>query len=505
MEVSQDRPAHEPLSAEDWMFLACEGRDTPMHVGATLLFERGSVAMTLERLRRYMEAHLADVPRYRQRLAYTPIDGRPVWVDDREFDLRAHVRHAALPRPGDDAAFHATVSRILSQPLDRNRPLWECWLVDGRADGRFSLVTKIHHCMVDGVAGADLLALLLTVDPHLAEPPVATWIPRPAPSARYFVTQTLLRPARLLVEAWREAARIAWRPRRLAEWTPVARALWQTVETGLQRAPESPLNRPIGPHRRVAYLHSELARIKAVKEKLGGTVNDVVLAAATGGLRRFLLSRDPEMELADLRALVPVDRRGTGRYEPLGNHISGWIMPLPLSIRDPLARYAEIRRSTMHLKQTDFAAAGEVLLATNGTLLGAALQLVERFRPFNVTVSNIPGPPMPLHLLDAELDAIHPHVPLFRGQGLSIAILSYAGRLHWGFTAECQVVPDLDNLVDAVAGSLLDLETAADVAPPRRAPVPARWSAPAGRSSGGGLAPAPPAAMAAESGANGGR
>jgi WS/DGAT/MGAT family acyltransferase len=303
---------------------------------------------------------------------------------------------------------------------------------------------------------------------------VPEWVPRPAPPARHLVAEALLRPARLAFGAWWEMARIARNPRTLADWMPVANALWQAARTGAGRAPESPFNRPIGPHRRVAYLHSDLARVKVVKERIGGTVNDVVLTAVAGGLRRFLLARDPEMDLADLKVLVPVDRRGAGQRRPIGNRISGWVMPLPVSIRDPLARHAEVQRRTIEMKRTDFARAGEILLATNGTLIGAAMQLVERLRPFNVTVSNIPGPPLPLHLLDARLDAIHPHVPLFRGQGLSIAILSYAGQLHWGFTGECQVMPDLERLADAVGSSLLDLEAAAGMSGERRPPRAAR-------------------------------
>jgi diacylglycerol O-acyltransferase len=477
MHASDARPAHEPLSAEDWMFLACEGRDTPMHVGATLLLAPGAVPIDLDRLRRYLGAHIGDVPRYRQRLAYTPLDRRPVWVDDADFELRAHVRRATVAPPGDDDAFRGAVGRILSLPLDRDRPLWECWLVDGRADGRVGVVMKIHHCMVDGVAGADLLALLLSVEPHTSERSAPPWTPRPAPPARRFVAEALARPVRLALAGWREMARIAWDPRRLADWTPVARAAWHTVETGVRRAPASPLNRPIGSHRRVAYLSSDLARTKAIKARLGGTVNDVVLTAVAGGLRRFLLARDPQMDLLDLRGLVPVDRRGVSGRGRLGNHLSGWILSLPVSIEDPLARHAEVCRSTAHLKRTDFARTGEVLLATNGTLLGAALQLVERLRPFNVTVSNIPGPPLPLFLLDARLEAAHPHVPLFRGQGLSIAVFSYAGSLHWGFTGECQVMPDLDGLAAAVASSLLDLEARAGVLP-SRPPVSVRWTVP---------------------------
>lgn len=504
MTTSGARPTHEPLSAEDWMFLACEGEGTPMHVGGTMLFERGALPIDADRLQRYVAAHLDDVPRYRQRLLHTPIDRRPVWVDDPDFDLRAHVRHTTLPPPGDEAAFGAAVGRILSRPLDRSRPLWECWLVDGRADGRFALVMKIHHCMVDGVAGADLLALLLSVEPRTTEPPLRPWTPRPIPPARTFVAETLLRPARLAFDSWREVARVAWSPRRLGDWMPVANAVWRTMETGARRAPTSPLNRPIGPHRRVAFLSSDLGRAKAVKNRIGGTVNDVILTAVAGGLRRFLLARDPEMDLRDLKALVPVDRRGTGGGQRLGNHISGWVMSLPVSIRDPLARHAEVCRTTLELKRTDFARAGEMLLAINGTLLGAALKVVERLRPFNVAVSNIPGPPVPLHLLDARLDAVHPHVPLFRGQGLSLAILSYAGQLGWGFTAECQVVPDLDTLAEAVASALVDLEVAAGVAPARQPPVAARWSAPS-RETGPRVPLGSPEALHAGAGANGGR
>jgi WS/DGAT/MGAT family acyltransferase len=477
MDVSSARSAHEPLLPEDWMFLACESPDAPMHVGATLLFEPGQSPIGLDRLRRYMEAHLDDVPRYRQRLAYTPIDRRPVWVDDGNFDLGAHVGQVTLATPGDEACFRSAVNRILSRPLDRRGPLWECWLIDGRADGRFALVTKIHHGMVDGGAGADLLALLLSPTPQAREPVPRPWTPRPVPTALTLLAETLLRPARLARDVWRETARVARNPRRLGDYAPVVQALWQSMETAAQRAPTSPLNRPLGPHRVVAYAQTDFGRARTIKTALGGTVNDVVLATVAGVLRRFLLARDPEMEIADLRVLVPVDRRG-GDHRPLGNHISGWIVPLPVSVRAPLERHARVRQATEHLKRTEFARAGELLMATTGTLLGAALKLVEHLRPFNVTVSNIPGPTMPLYLLDARLDAIYPHVPLFPGQGLSIAVLSYAGHLHWGLTGECQIVPDLERLAEAVEWSLAELETAVGTARTRQPPASVRWSDP---------------------------
>jgi WS/DGAT/MGAT family acyltransferase len=472
------------------MFLACESPDAPMHVGATLVFDPGRTPMTLDRLRRFMEAHLDDVPRYRQRLEYTPIDRRPVWVDDDDFDLTAHVRQVTLSPPGDDESFRAAVNGILSRPLDRRGPLWECWLLVGRADGRFGLVTKIHHCMVDGVAGADLLARLLSLSPEIREPAPRPWAPRPVPAATTLLAETLLRPARLAWDAWRETARLARDPRRLGAYAPMVRALWESLDTATRRAPSSPLNRPLGPHRTVAYAQTDFERARRIKAGLGGTVNDAVLGTVAGGLRRFLLARDPEMDVVDLRVLVPVDRRG-GAQRPLGNHISGWIVPLPVSVREPARRHALVRQATAHLKQTDFARAGELLMATTGAFLGAALKLVEHLRPFNVTVSNIPGPAVPLYLLDGRLVAIYPHVPLFPGQGLSIAVLSYAGRLHWGFTGECQIVPDLERLAEAMTWSLAELERAAGASSERRAPAGVRASEAVARASGNAHDPLP--------------
>jgi WS/DGAT/MGAT family acyltransferase len=289
---------------------------------------------------------------------------------------------------------------------------------------------------------------------------------------------------------WRESARIARGPRRLGDNAPIVRALGRSMETAAQRAPRSPLNRPVGPHRIVAYAQTDFECARTIKARLGGTVNDVVLGTVAGGLRRFLLARDPEMDVVDLRVLVPVDRRG-GAERPLGNHISGWIVPLPVSVREPARRHALVRQATAHLKQTDFARAGELLMATTGAFLGAALKLVEHLRPFNVTVSNIPGPAVPLYLLDGRLVAIYPHVPLFPGQGLSIAVLSYAGRLHWGFTGECQIVPDLERLAEAMTWSLAELERAAGVSSERRAPAGVRASEAVARASGNAHDPLP--------------
>jgi WS/DGAT/MGAT family acyltransferase len=469
----------DPLSAEDLMFLACERAETPMHIGATLVFREGSQTLTLERLRQYVEARLDAVARCRQRLAYPAFAGPPVWVDDGDFELANHVRGLRVAYPGDETALRSAAARLLSQPLDRDRPLWELWLVDGLAGGRFAIVSKIHHCMADGIAGAELLALLLSEHPDSRVGEAALWVPRATPGRLWLLAESLLRPARAARALGHEVRHLAREPTlAVAGLANTLGVLWRTLEAGVQRAPASPLNRPIGPHRRVAFLVSDLSRAQALKGRLGGTVNDVLLAVVAGALRRFFLGRDPDSELVDLRAVVPVGRRSVRRPAMLGNHVSAWILALPVRPSNPLRRHGVVRQATERLKASDLARGGEILMGTNGTLVTLGLGLVDRIRPFNLVVSNVAGPVTRLHLLDAPLLEIYPHVPLLWQQGLTVAVLSYAGRLHWGFTADCHLVPDLERFAAAVDAAFVELEEAARIPSPRTQPATAAdaWS-----------------------------
>ena len=459
-------PWHEWLSAEDRMFLRFERPDVQMHVGATLVFAGGpllnnSGGIDARRIRENIGAHLGAIPRYRQRLHRSPIDGLPVWVDDAAFDLTAHVRHVRLERPGDERALHRVASRILSQPLDRRRPLWEMWIVDGLAGRRFAIVSKTHHCMVDGVAGADLVSLLLAPTPTSTIPRAAPWTPRAVPSASALLRDRVAWQADTLRRVARALWQVARDPTTAAKWGRHASAFWQALGIGLRPAPDSPLNRRIGPRRRFAWLALDLREVKEVKNRLGGTVNDVVLATVAGALRRFLHQRDPDGTSPDLRALVPVNTRTPAESGAMGNHVAAWLMPLPVGEPRPLDRLARIRTITAALKGANDALGAELVTAAGSAVLAYGVRLVERLRPFNLVVTNVPGPPLPLYLLGAPLQHVYPLVPLFPNQGLGVAVFSYADTLCWGFNADCHVVPDVQALADAVGTAFRELADAA--------------------------------------------
>lgn len=469
-------PVYEWLSAEDRMFLKFERPNTHMHVGATLLFEGGPLltaarGVDARRIRHYIGAHLSAIPRYRQRLYGCPPDGQPVWVDDAHFDLAAHVRHVRLGRPGDAQALHRLAGRIFSEPLDRSRPLWEMWIVDGLADGRFAVVNKMHHCMVDGIAGADLLSILLTPTPIDDVARAPHWVPRPAPTPVALLRGRAARNAESARAAARELWHVVRHPSRGAQWARYAAGLWQALGLGLRPAPDSPFNRPIGARRRFAWLTVDLDEVKQVKSHLGGTVNDLVLATVAGALRRFLNQRDPDGTPPDHRALVPVNTRTAAAPCGTGNHVAAWIVPLPVGEADPLDRLARIRTITTALKGANDVLGAELLSAAGSTLLSLGARLVERLRPYNLVITNVPGPPLPLYLLGARLQHVYPLVPLFPNQGLGIAVFSYADTLSWGFNADCHVVPDLDRFAAAVGAAFDELRDAAGIngQQPRRA------------------------------------
>ena len=466
--------AYEWLSAEDRMFLRFERPNTHMHVGAALLFDAGPLrtrgnTVDVRRIRAYIESRLHAIPRYRQRLHASPIDGQPVWVDDDRFEIAEHVRHVRLGTPRDSGALHEQIGRIVSQRLDRTRPLWETWIVDGVGWDQFAIVSKIHHCMVDGIAGADLLAALLSPTPQRTFPRPARWQPRPAPPSTVLLRDRAawqLDMSRAIVG---ELGRVARRPAEVAEWTRWGRSLWQALGLGLRPAPDSPLNRPIAANRRFAWQVVDLADVKAVRDRLGGTVNDVVLATVAGAVRRFLRRRDPDAPLADLRALVPVSTRSAADARTLGNHVGAWLVPLPVSEADPLRRFGRVRETTDSLKAAREAFGARFLTETGSALLGLSVRMLEWMHPFNLVVTNVPGPPIPLYLLGARLRHAFPLVPLFPGQGLGVAVLSYAGQLCWGVNADCHVAPDVDGFAEALGVAFDELRSAAGTAPQRAA------------------------------------
>jgi len=463
---------HERLSAQDASFVLWERRETPMHVGAIAILEAGPLTtedggIDAERIAKHVESRLPRLPRYRKRLAFTPIEGHPVWVDDADFDLAYHLRRTALPRPGTETELKALVARILSQRLDRGRPLWEMWIVEGLEGGRFALVSKVHHCMVDGVSGMNLLTLLMSQSADEPTVPAPKWSPEPEPNALELLVAESARRVRLggelvfnLLGSLRDPA-AAW-SRLASAGTAVAQAL----DAGLRHPGATRLNRKIGPHRRIDWVSLDLAAAKEVKQRLGGTLNDVVLATVCGGLHRFLGVRQAWTTRFDYRVVVPVNMRPEGDERAGGNHVSAYFLSLPIAEGSARRRYDAIRTATAALKDSRAAEGIDLLTQLADRAGGTALtrlggRVIDRLRPYNLIVTNVPGPQFPLYVLGARLLELIPQLPLFEQQGLGVAVLSYCGRLHIGLIGDRDLAPDLGSLRESLLASFTELERVA--------------------------------------------
>ena len=466
-------PHHDRLSALDASFLALEDHNTHMHIGAVALFDAAPLrtpdgGIDVDRIRAAMESGMHLLPRYRQRLAYVPLVDHPVWVDDERFNLAYHVRHTHLPLPGDERQLKRLAGRLMSQQLDRGKPLWEIWVVEGVAGDRFAVVSKVHHCMIDGVGSVELTGVVMRpspeVDPRLEGAPHA-WLPRPAPSPARLLLDEIGRRFRAPVQLAGAVGRAAVHPVETA--TAVVEAVEGVAEamvTGFRPASETPLNVGIGPHRRFDWHGADLATIKQIKARLGGTINDVVLAVVAGSLRRFLRDRGLDPTQLEVRAMLPVNVRSEGDREA-GNRVSMLVVRLPLEEPDPRGRLERVVLETAAAKQSRQAAgvrtieeAGDVMFTS---LFTEFARLAALARPFNLVVTNVPGPPFRVYMLGAPMVACYPLVPLYANQALGIALFSYDGRLYWGFNGDWDALPDLHALVEAVANEIEALSQAA--------------------------------------------
>lgn len=454
---------YERLSALDATFLEVESPSVHMHVGCVAIVAGDALGepaagLDIERIRALAEPALHRHPRFRQRLAEIPGFRHPVWVDDPSFRLDYHLRHTALPEPGSERQLKRLAGRIFSQKLDRHRPLWELWLVEGLTGGRFAVISKIHHCMVDGIAGAGLLAAFMTpAGPGAAAPP--RWIPRPAPSGLELLRDELGR--RFALPARAASAGVRWlrEPLHAAEEARTSlAAVAHLLQAGASSASSTPLNDDIGPYRRFDWLRTDLATVREARERLGGTVNDVVLAVVAGAMRRFLRRRGLAVDALDFRAMVPMSVRRRDQRAQLGNRVVSLAARLPVDEPERAERFRRVVAETERVKASDLAAGGELLEGLSDALLAGLMpglsRLAARARAFNLIVTNVPGPQVPLELLGARLEAIYPLVPLFSNQALGIALFSYDGALFWGFAADWDAVPDLHELVAFVREEL---------------------------------------------------
>jgi len=472
--ANQDR-----LTGLDSSFLHLERDAAHMHVAGCMVFEGHAPAY--EDLVAEIVTRLYLVPRYRQRLAFVPLNqGRPVWVDDPHFNVTYHVRHTALPRPGGDQELKRLCGRVFSQALDRARPLWELWMVEGLSDDRFAILSKTHHALVDGVSGVDIATVLFDTspDPMPVARPDQEWVPKPLPSSAQLLADALLERATVPGEIVRGVRATVRGPRQVARKAGEALVgVGAMAWTGLNAAPPSPFNVRIGPHRRFTWVRGDLSEFKAIKNTLGGTVNDAVLAVVSGALGRYMRIHGDSTDVA-LKAMIPVSVRADVERGALGNRVAAMWASLPVGITDPVKRMRRISSAMKDLKESGQAVGAQVLTELSGfappTIMAQAARLQARQRLFNLVVTNIPGPQVPLYMLGRELDALYPMVPLAENTALGIAIMSYNGQLNFGLVSDFDALPDVEVLADELRSSIDELATAAGVSGSDGVPVEAR-------------------------------
>jgi diacylglycerol O-acyltransferase len=456
----------ERLTRLDASFLYLEGPDTPMHVGGVLILEAPPGGV--DALAELVEARLPLVPRYRQRVAEVPGHlANPVWVDDPDFDIAYHLRRNGLPRPGTEAQLLDLVSRLTSRPLHRRRPLWEMYLVDGLSGGRVAVITKTHPALVDGLSAIDIGQVLLDVEPDAPAPEPAEWRPERPPTGAQLVWEALdeyaRRPSAIVDTARGAVTDVRSTAARL---TGVAGGLLRTARTTMLAAPHTPLNATVGRQRRVAVARAELDDLKRVRKAHGGTVNDVLLTVVAGALREWLLSRgEPVVGGTSVRALVPVSMQDE---DPVaGNRVSSYLVDLPVGEPNPRVRLARLTYAMRGIAQHGQSVGADSLIALTGfappTLhaLGARAARGLSRRLFNLVVTNVPGPQFPLYAAGSRMLEVFPVVPLARGQGLSIGMTSYDGRVYFGLNADRDSVGDVDILADLIEQEVNELVEAA--------------------------------------------
>ena len=459
------------MSPLDASFLVIEDDNNPMHIGSVAVFEGPPPGYG--DFIRMVASKLPLVPRYRQKVRMVPLQlGRPVWVDDPNFQVLYHIRHTAVPSPGGDDELRNLAGRVFAQKLDRAKPLWEFWVVEGLKEGRWALISKVHHAMVDGVSGSDLMQVLLDHRPEYAEPVIEDWSPSREPTSIEVLADATIDRLTEPLDALRGLPALARSPmpgglslgdvgRSLRAYSSVV--FGKTVD----------LNGPIGPHRRWSWAKSSLADIKTVRQAFPGTVNDVVLAVITRGFRDLLLGRGQDVEDRVVRTMVPVSTRHPD--EVGGNRVSAMFPGLPVGIADPVERLTNIHQQMDGLKESNMAVAGDALVRMGGfappTLLALGIRLASRLpqRTVNTVTTNVPGPQLPLYVLGRQLLEAYPFVPIQGNVRISIAIFSYLGGMNFGVTGDYDTTEDIDVLTAGIEKGMAELVRRASPAPRRRA------------------------------------
>jgi WS/DGAT/MGAT family acyltransferase len=454
------------LSALDASFLYLEQPTTPMHAGGVAVFRRPRSGFDYDGLVDIIEQRLTTVPRYRQKIKNVPGRlARPVWVDDPDFDIGYHVRRSALPKPGTEQRLHELVARLMSRPLDRNRPLWEVYLVEGLTKNRIAIITKTHHAMVDGVSAMDIGQVILDVTPTPRAAPDDGWLPRPEPGSLRLMVETageaVQRPAEMVDNVRAAAMDAVSTARRVG--TAVG-GLFDALRTAVRAAPGSPLNVPITTQRRFAVARTALQDYRQVRAAHGGTVNDVVLAVVSGALRNWLLSRGEAVTPSTtIRVMVPVSVREEGEPEVLGNKVSAYLVDLPVGESNAVVRLHQVSHAMRAHKDSGQSVGADVLVRLGGLApptmhaLGARVANGFSQRIFNLVVTNVPGPQFPLYAAGARMLEMFPVVPLSKNQSVSIGITSYDGGVYYGLNADRDAMTDVDGLASMIEESLAEL------------------------------------------------
>jgi len=460
------------MSPLDASFLHIENDVSHMHIGSTGIFEGPPPGY--DRVVDMVAGKLPLVPRYRQVVRFVPLDlGRPVWSDDPHFNIEYHVRHTALPSPGGEPELRRLVGRLMSQQLDRTKPLWEIWMVEGLEDDRWAMVSKTHHCMVDGVSGTDLLSVIMDLSATPSAPVPDEWVPEPAPPPSQLAVEAMLEMARSPYEQMRSVRAATRVPRQaVAQLGEMAQGL-RSMAGLVRRTPPSTLNGPIGPHRRYAWASTTVDDIKRVRKGVGGTFNDVVLTAVTRGFRDLLLGRGESADRV-VRTLVPVSVRGRdasgravgdGTYE---NRVSAMFAELPVGVEDPAERLQAISEQMDGLKESKQAVAGEALTSLTGfappVLLAVGTRLATRApqRNVNTVTTNVPGPQTALYAAGRRMLKAYPYVPLAGQMRVGVAIFSYDGQVNFGVTGDYDSAPDIDVLCEGIEAGMDELLVLAD-------------------------------------------
>ncbi len=454
------------LTGLDASFLHLEQGGAHMHVASTTLFE-GPPPPYAE-FRDHLASRLHLVPRFRQKVRFVPGDlGRPVWVDDPHLNLDYHVRHTSLPPPGSEDQLRTLAARVFSQQLDRSKPLWEMWLIEGLSDDRFAIVGKTHHCMVDGVSGVDITTVLFDLErePELPQASPEPWYPNPEPTDAQLLGEAVVERVISPREVSRGFRRVLRGPRRAARGAiEAASAAGAFASTGWG-APDTPFNVDIGPHRRFAWVTASLPELKQVKDELGGTLNDVILAAVAGGLGRYMRTRGYATAGVEVRALVPISVRSDDQRGALGNRVSGMMAALPVSIEDPVRRMHRVTEMMGDLKSSKQAMGASLMTQLSDfappTISHQAARLQSRQRFFNLVVTNVPGPQFPLYLMGHRMERVFPMVPLAKRQALCIGIMSYDGQVNFGLIGDYDAMEHLDDLAADLEASMDELVAAA--------------------------------------------